>query len=387
MSGKIAVRNVRLCEKDCLCLYVCPTGASDTENSVIDTNKCIGCGACAEACPAGAISLVPREYPPQQTKTDGVAAALRQLAGSKAEQEELAGELPGKLGKALERSNRIMAEDLLREAGYMLPQSGNVRILLEEMRRYAQEPGFPSEALELLLSSLEFNESVNQKEEETMEKWKCSVCGYVHEGPMTDDFRCPVCKQPAEKFVKIEEDAPKKNPYAGTQTEKNLEAAFAGESQARNKYTYFASKAKKEGFEQIAALFLKTADNEKEHAKMWFKELNGIGSTAENLCAAADGENYEWTDMYEGFAVTAEKEGFPELAAKFRMVAAIEKHHEERYRALLKNVEMQQVFEKSEVKVWECRNCGHIIVGTKAPEVCPVCAHPQSYFEINAENY
>ncbi len=387
MSGKIAVRNVRLCEKDCLCLYVCPTGASDTENSVIDADKCTGCGACAEACPAGAISLVPREYPPQQTKTDGVAAALRQLAGSKAEQEGLAGELPGKLAKALERSNRIMAEDLLREAGYMLPQSGNVRILLEEMRRYAQEPGFPSEALELLLSSLEFNESVNQKEEETMEKWKCSVCGYVHEGPMTDDFRCPVCKQPAEKFVKIEEDAPKKNPYAGTQTEKNLEAAFAGESQARNKYTYFASKAKKEGFEQIAALFLKTADNEKEHAKMWFKELNGIGSTAENLCAAADGENYEWTDMYEGFAVTAEKEGFTELAAKFRMVAAIEKHHEERYRALLKNVEMQQVFEKSEVKVWECRNCGHIIVGTKAPEVCPVCAHPQSYFEINAENY
>ena len=387
MSGKIAVRNVRLCEKDCLCLYVCPTGASDTENSVIDADKCTGCGACAEACPAGAISLVPREYPPQQTKTDGVAAALRQLAGSKAEQEELAGELPGKLAKALERSNRIMAEDLLREAGYMLPQSGNVQILLEEMRRYAQEPGFPSEALELLLSSLEFNESVNQKEEETMEKWKCSVCGYVHEGPMTDDFRCPVCKQPAEKFVKIEEDAPKKNPYAGTQTEKNLEAAFAGESQARNKYTYFASKAKKEGFEQIAALFLKTADNEKEHAKIWFKELNGIGSTAENLCAAADGENYEWTDMYEGFAVTAEKEGFPELAAKFRMVAAIEKHHEERYRALLKNVEMQQVFEKSEVKVWECRNCGHIIVGTKAPEVCPVCAHPQSYFEINAENY
>ena len=175
--------------------------------------------------------------------------------------------------------------------------------------------------------------------------------------------------------------------YPGTQTEKNLEAAFAGESQARNKYTYFASKAKKEGFEQIAALFLKTADNEKEHAKIWFKELNGIGDTAENLAAAADGENYEWTDMYEGFAVTAEKEGFPALAAKFRMVAAIEKHHEERYRALLKNVEMQEVFKKSEVKIWECRNCGHIVVGTAAPEVCPVCAHPQSYFEVNAENY
>ena len=177
------------------------------------------------------------------------------------------------------------------------------------------------------------------------------------------------------------------NKYAGTQTEKNLEAAFAGESQARNKYTYFASKAKKDGFEQISALFLKTADNEKEHAKLWLKELEGIGSTAENLEAAANGENYEWTEMYEDFAKTAEEEGFKALAAKFRAVAAIEKHHEERYRALLKNVEMQEVFKKSEVKVWECRNCGHIVVGEKAPEVCPVCAHPQAYFEINAENY
>lgn len=178
-----------------------------------------------------------------------------------------------------------------------------------------------------------------------------------------------------------------KNKYEGTQTEKNLEAAFAGESMARNKYTYFASKAKKEGFEQIAALFLLTADNEKEHAKLWFKELNGIGDTAENLGAAADGENFEWTDMYEGFAKTAEAEGFPELAAKFRGVAAIERRHEERYRALLKNVEAQEVFQKSSVKVWECRNCGHIAVGEKAPEVCPVCAHPQAYFEITAENY
>ena len=177
------------------------------------------------------------------------------------------------------------------------------------------------------------------------------------------------------------------NKYAGTQTEKNLEAAFAGESQARNKYTYFASAAKKEGYEQISALFQKTADNEKEHAKMWFKELGGIGDTAQNLGAAADGENYEWTDMYQGFAETAEAEGFPELAEKFRMVAEIERHHEERYRALLRNVETQQVFEKSEVKVWECRNCGHIVVGTKAPDVCPVCAHPQSYFEVHAENY
>lgn len=179
----------------------------------------------------------------------------------------------------------------------------------------------------------------------------------------------------------------RKNPYEGTQTEKNLEAAFAGESEARNKYTYFASKAKKEGFEQIAALFLKTADNEKEHAKMWYKELYGIGSTAENLETAAEGENYEWTDMYEGFAKTAEEEGFHELAAKFRGVAAIEKLHEERYRALLNNVETAKVFEKSEVKVWECRNCGHVVVGTKAPEVCPVCAHPQSYFEVREENY
>ena len=177
------------------------------------------------------------------------------------------------------------------------------------------------------------------------------------------------------------------NKYAGTQTEKNLEAAFAGESQARNKYTYFASVAKKEGYEQISAIFLKTADNEKEHAKMWIKELSGIGTTAENLEAAADGENYEWTDMYAEFAETAEKEGFPELAEKFRQVGAIEKHHEERYRALLKNVETAQVFAKSEVKVWECRNCGHIVVGTKAPEVCPVCNHPQAYFEISAENY
>lgn len=177
------------------------------------------------------------------------------------------------------------------------------------------------------------------------------------------------------------------NKYTGTKTEKNLEAAFAGESMARNKYTYFASKAKKDGFEQIAALFLKTADNEKEHAKMWFKELSGIGETTDNLKAAADGENFEWTDMYEGFAKTAEEEGFAALAKKFRMVAAIEKAHEERYRALLKNVEMAQVFEKSEVKVWECRNCGHIVVGTKAPEVCPVCAHPQAYFEVHAENF
>ncbi len=177
------------------------------------------------------------------------------------------------------------------------------------------------------------------------------------------------------------------NKYQGTKTEKNLQTAFAGESQARNKYTYFASVAKKEGFEQISEIFLKTAENEKEHAKMWFKELGELGNTAKNLGAAADGENFEWTDMYEGFAKTAEEEGFKDLAYKFRAVAAIEKEHEKRYRALLNNVETVAVFEKSTITVWECRNCGHIVVGKKAPEVCPVCAHPQSYFEVRKENF
>ena len=172
-----------------------------------------------------------------------------------------------------------------------------------------------------------------------------------------------------------------------SKTESNLLAAFMGESEARNKYTYFASTAKKEGYEQIAAIFQETADNEKEHAKMWFKELGLLGNTPENLLSAAEGENYEWTDMYDRFAREAEEEGFTALAAKFRMVAEIEKHHEERYRALLHNVETQQVFEKSTVTVWECRNCGHIVVGTKAPEVCPVCNHPQSYFQVRKENY
>ena len=216
-------------------------------------------------------------------------------------------------------------------------------------------------------------------------KYLCKVCGEVFEVKDGEEPVCQRCRATGEKLEPIVE-APK-NKYAGTETEKNLHAAFDGESGARNKYTYFASVAKKEGYEQIAALFLKTAENEREHAKMWLKELNGIGNTAANLLAAAEGENYEWTDMYDGFAKTAEAEGFPELAAKFRMVGEIEKHHEERYRALLHNVETAAVFEKSEVKVWECRNCGHIIVGTKAPETCPVCAHPQSYFEISEKNY
>jgi len=221
--------------------------------------------------------------------------------------------------------------------------------------------------------------------------WRCTVCGYEYIGDeLPEDFECPLCGVPASEFEKISsapEAAPSANKYAGTKTEKNLLEAFAGESQARNKYTYFASVAKKNGYEQIAEIFLKTAENGKEHAKLWFKALGGIGTTEENLLHAAEGENHEWTDMYERMAKEAEEEGFPELAAQFRGVGAIEKHHEERYCALLKNVEAMEVFKKSGVTIWECRNCGHIVVGTEAPEVCPVCFHPQSYFEVRKENY
>lgn len=217
-----------------------------------------------------------------------------------------------------------------------------------------------------------------------MSKFVCTVCGYVHEGTAAPQ-ECPICHVPATKFKEEKEVAT--NKYAGTKTEKNLWEAFAGESQARNKYTYFASVAKKAGFEQIAELFLKTADNEKEHAKLWFKELGELGDTAQNLLHAAEGENAEWTDMYERMAQDAEEEGFHDLAKRFRGVAAIEKEHEERYRALLNNVETKQVFEKSGVTVWECRNCGHIVVGLKAPDECPVCNHAQSYFEVRKQNY
>ena len=232
-----------------------------------------------------------------------------------------------------------------------------------------------------------------------MARFKCTVCGYVHEGNDAPAV-CPRCKQPREKFVELLPDgttrpvapaagAPAAKSLAGTKTEKNLQEAFAGESQARNKYTYYASKAKKDGFVQIAALFEETAANEKEHAKIWFKYLHGgsVPDTATNLEDAASGENFEWTDMYARMAREAREEGFLEIAAKFEMVGAIEKHHEERYRKLLKNINDKKVFSKDGDVIWQCSNCGHIVVGNQAPEVCPVCDHPQSYFQVEAVNY
>ena len=388
-----AVRNIRLCTKDCLCLYVCPYGATDTEDSIIDINKCVGCGMCAQACPSGAISMVPVEFPPQQSKTDEVKATLNELAQNKSDGETMArqiadttdGEGLSRLMNAVAKSERLIAEDIVRESGFMLPQSNNVHELLEELIANPPTLDFPMDTAKKLLEIVPNNEKKEKSKGETiMTTWKCTVCGYVHEGEQPPK-QCPICKQPAEKFEKVA--VVKKNPYAGTKTEKNLWEAFAGESQARNKYTYFASVAKKAGYEQIAALFLQTADNEKEHAKLWFKALGELGDTAENLLHAAEGENAEWTDMYERMAKDAEEEGFTELAAQFRGVAAIEKLHEERYRALLKNVETMEVFKKSGVTMWECRNCGHVVVGLEAPQVCPVCNHPQAYFEVRKENY
>jgi rubrerythrin len=264
---------------------------------------------------------------------ESIALSLKVKAGNDTER---------KFAAAIARSNRLQAEDLLREAGYMLPQSQNAHDLLEDMKKNA-DADFPTEIADKLLNLLVVNDT-GKEEKKNME-------------------------------------------LKGSKTEKNLMTAFAGESQARNKYTYFASVAKKEGYEQISAIFEKTAGNEKEHAKMWFKALGELGDTAANLAAAAAGENYEWTDMYAGFAKDAKEEGFTELAAKFEMVAKIEKTHEERYRALLSNVQMKKVFEKSDETIWECRNCGHLVMGKQAPGVCPVCGHPQSYFEVRKENY
>jgi len=334
-----------------MCLYVCPTGATNTENSIIDAAKCIpGCMECVKSCPSGAISMVPDSYPPQQPKTEAVSSTQRGLALSKVRQEQISKHVAASSGSAVTRqfaeavakSNLRMAEDILREAGYMLPQSDEVHGLLEAMLENAA-PDFPQDAAKLLLAKLQ----KTNKGEVKMANLK------------------------------------------GTRTEKNLMEAFAGESQARNKYTYFASKARKEGFEQIAAFFEETAGNEKEHAKIWFKLLhNGeVPGTTENLKAAAAGENSEWTEMYRRMAVEAREEGFTDIAFLFDLVGAIEKEHEERYLKLLSNIETGSVFAKNSKSVWICRNCGHIIDNESAPEVCPVCDHPQAYFELRAVNY
>ena len=283
------------------------------------------------------------------------------------------------------RKSRI--ESLYKRDAFMTLRSSHENPEIKQL--YEDFYGKPlSDLAEKMLHTIYTDRSKDLKQGEIkMVKYKCKVCGYIHEGELTDDFKCPVCKQPASAFEKVEEPKAGANKYAGTQTEKNLETAFAGESMARNKYTFFAMMAKSQGFEQIADLFLKTADNERSHAYMWFKELNGVGDTAENLLHAAEGENYEWTDMYYNFAKTAEEEGFPELAARFRYVADVEKHHEERYLALRKNVQENTVFVKEEKTVWECRNCGHIVEGEEAPDVCPACDYAKSFFEVHAENY
>jgi rubrerythrin len=346
-----------------------------------------------DACPSHAISLIPDEFPPQQNKTAAVQSSLRSLSASKAQQEKIAATIAEtsdnpiarQLAKAITISNRLMTEDLIREAGYMLPQSQNAVDFLKSLLEELQPDDFPKEIVEKLLVILDKNN--NKQEGKKMEKYRCTVCGYIHEGLLPEDFKCPRCGQPASAFEKVEEKAASVNKYAGTKTEQNLMEAFAGESQARNKYTYFANIAQREGYDQISGIFLQTARNEQEHARIWYEELGHLSNTAENLLHAAEGENYEWTDMYDRFAKDAEAEGFPELAARFKRVGEIEKAHEARYRYLLNNIEMQKVFEKSDEVMWECRVCGHLVIGKKAPEVCPVCKYSQVYFEVRKENY
>ncbi len=347
MSELRALRNIRLCTKDCLCLYVCPTGASDTENGQIDASKCTGCGMCVQACPSHALSLVPYVYPPQQVKEKEVLDDLHRLISSKAKQVSSLHYLKthtnqpivAQLAQAMETSNRVMGEDLAREAGYMLPQSQNTHDLLTLIVENAEDENIKKIAQELL-DSLPIND----------QKQACSK-------------------------------------YAGTKTEKNLMEAFAGESQARNKYTYFAQMARKEGLEQIAAIFEETANQEKQHAKMWFSEFHGIGSTDENLEVAAAGEHEEWTEMYARMAKEARAEGFDELAIQFENVAKVEKSHEARYLRLLKNYKEGQTFKADTAIRWKCRQCGFIYEGEEAPKRCPTCGYPQAYFERMSENY
>ena len=285
------------------------------------------------------------------------------------------------------QSRKARIESLYKRDGEMKLRLSHENSEIKQL--YQDFYGKPlSELAEKMLHTTYTNRSSDlRKGEIKMDKFKCKICGYVHEGDLASDFTCPICKQPSTAFEKMETAKKVNNKYAGTETEKNLETAFAGESMARNKYTFYSVVAKNQGFEQIADLFLKTAENERSHAFMWFKELGGVGDTAENLLHAAEGENYEWTDMYYNFAKTAEKEGFPELAERFRYVADVEKQHEERYRALLKNVKDSTVFAKPEKTVWECRNCGHIAEGKEAPEVCPACDFAKSFFEVHVKNY
>jgi len=345
-----AVRNPRLCTKSCLCLFVCPTGATNHESGQIDRTKCIdGCRKCVDICPEHAISLMQETFPEPPKKKSEVCSAMGKLSASKTEQEAACEAIARnnndpamrQLASALAKSIHISTEDLVRESGYLIPTCKPALDLLQSLVENPPDVEFPLEKAKELIHILE-----NEKQQEnTIMEFKDS------------------------------------------KTAANLAYAFAGESQARNKYTYFASAARKEGYEQIAAIFEATANNEKEHAKLWFKALNGIGSTLDNLKAAAAGEHEEWTEMYKNFAEEAKKEGYDDIARLFERVAAIEKRHEERYRKLAANIEHEEVWVKVGERRWECRNCGHIYIGEKAPEVCPVCKHPKAFFEIEAENY